>query len=121
MAIPILIFVVCFGVGAVLSGHVLPDLAAGSVGGLAFFVVCGLLAAALGVVGLHVYLTIDLVTQPGGGGPGLHDFNAETVASGLENILRDAGILVGLAVGVYLLAPPPEEDGEPVASAAPQS
>ena len=121
MAVPILIFIVCFGIGAVLSARVIPDLAAGPVGGLSYFVVCGLLGAALGIVGLHVYLIIDAVTQSGSGLPGVRDYKAETVADGIVNILRDAGVLVGLAVGVYLLAPPPEEDDEPALAVAAQS
>lgn len=114
MGVPILIFIVCFSVGTVASGHMLPDLAAGPVGGLAFFVVCGLLGAAFGLLALHIYLIVFALHHTGGF-QGLADFKAETVANGIDSILLEAGVLVGLAAGVYLLAPPPEED-EPTAS-----
>ncbi|MBA3806982.1 MAG: hypothetical protein H0X28_01105 [Solirubrobacterales bacterium] len=112
MAVPVIIFIVCFCAGAVTSGQILPDLAAGSVGGLAFFIVCGLLGAALGLVGLHTYLILDALKQSVGSIPGVGDFKATTVAHGLDEILLEAGVLVGLAAGVYLLSPPPFEESE---------
>ncbi len=116
MGIPIIIFILCFSVGAVGSGQLLPDLAAGSVGGIAFFAVCGLLGAALGLIGLHTWLIVDSLKHAGGVFPGGGSFKAETIAEGLNSILFDGGILVGLAAGVYLLAPPPEESGDPTVS-----
>lgn len=111
MALPILLFVVCLCGGAAASGQWLPDLAAGRVGGLAFFVVCGLLGAALALVAEHIYLIVTeverLVAIPGAPG------KAEVVGSGLRDILEQAGPLVGLAFAVYLLAPPPAEPDEP--------
>lgn len=118
MGIPIIIFILCFCVGAVGSGQLLPDLAAGSVGGLAFFAVCGLLGAALGLVGLHTYLIVDQLNHAGGAFSGGGNFKAETVAGGLSSILLDGGVLLGLAAGVYLLAPPPDEGDEPATSTA---
>lgn len=118
MGIPIIVFIVCFCTGAVASGHALPDLAPGPVGGIAFFVVCGLLGAALGLVGLHVYLIVDSLKHAGSAFPGVRNFKAETVADGLDSILLEAGVLVGLAAGVYLLAPPSEEEPEPAAGTA---
>jgi len=115
VGIPIIIFILCFCVGAVGSGQLLPDLAAGPVGGLAFFAVCGLLGAALGLVGLHTWLIVDSINHWGGGGGRL---KSEIIAEGLTSILFDGGVLLGLAAGVYLLAPPPEESSDPAVSTA---
>lgn len=90
---------VCLCAGVVAGARRLPDLAAGSVGGLAFFVVCGLLGAALALVGLHVYSIVEEWNAFGGIKDG------ELVASGLGSMLWEAGSLFGLAAAVYLLAP----------------
>jgi len=82
----------------------LPSLAEGRVGGLAFFAVCGLLAAAAGVFGLSAYSTIREIIDP------LRDFEGEFLAGALRNMLFESGILVGLAAIVYLIAPPGEEE-----------
>lgn len=97
MIVPIVIFVVCFGGGAVAAANWLPDLGAGQVAGLAFFTVCGLLGGALGLVGLHVY---SLINELGSRDLG----EGELLAAILRNILLDAGTLVGLAAITYLLA-----------------
>lgn len=97
MVVPIVIFVVCFGGGAVAAAHWLPDLGTGQVAGLAFFAVCGLLGGALGLAGLHIYsLVNEMETRVLS--------NGEVVAAVLRNILLDAGTLFGLAAIVYLLA-----------------
>lgn len=99
MIVPIVIFMACFGGGAVAAAQWLPGLDAGRVAGLAFFAVCGLLGAALGIAGLHIY---SIAVELG------RDFgltNADVLAGGLRNILLDAGTLLGLAAIVYLLAP----------------
>jgi len=59
MLVPILIVVACLAVGTLAAARWLPELAPGQVGGLAFFVVTGLLAAALALVGLHTYTLIN--------------------------------------------------------------
>lgn len=107
MAVPVLVFLACFGAGVISSARWLPDLAPGPVGGLAFFAVVGLLSAALSMAGLHAYSAITELTSPP---PDLGIDKAEVIASGLRNILLDSGTLFGLAGIVYLLAPPP--DGE---------
>ncbi len=101
MLVPVLIFVVCFGAGTTASAHWLPDLGAGPVGSLAFFTVCGLLGAALSLLGIHVYLIAKEIDH-------LHEFGsdkAELLAEGIRDILFEAGSLVGLAAIVFLLAP----------------
>jgi hypothetical protein len=66
--------------------------------------VCGLLAAAAGLVGLHVYsIANELNTSPSGVEHG------EIFAGGLRNMLFEAGMLLGLAAIIYLLAPAGEE------------
>lgn len=106
MAVPVLVFLICFGVGVVAAARWLPELAVGPVGGLAFFVVCGLLAAALSIAGLHAYSIYEALHSPG---TRLVD-HGEIMAGGLRNILFDSGTLVALAGIVYLLAPGIEEE-----------
>jgi len=99
VAIPIVIFVVCVSVGVLASSRWLPDLPGGTIGGLAFFAVCGLLGAALGLVGLQIYWIVrqgELLGRIG---------SSAIVANGLSAILWQAGSLLGLAAVVYLLAP----------------
>jgi|SRR5271155_4975266 len=112
MVIPAVIFLACMGAGVVAASRWLPDLAEGPVGGLAFFVVCGLLSAALGLVGLHIYSIVNELNHFGGFA-GLRNEKAELLASGLEDMLWEAGSLFGLAIAVYLLAPPAEVVNEP--------
>lgn len=99
MLIPVVIFVVCLCAGVVAGTRWLPALAAGVVGGLAFFVVCGLLGAALALVGLHVYSIVEDVNAFSGLKHG------EVVAGGLASMLWESGSLAGVAAVVYLLAP----------------
>jgi len=100
--VPVLIFVVCVVAGAVGGTRWLPDLAAGPVGGLAFFVVSGLLGAGLGLVGLHVYSIVEELNNLG-------DFagarKSEIIAAGLQSMLWEAGSIFGIGAAVYLLGP----------------
>jgi hypothetical protein len=110
MLVPVLVFLACMSAGAVVGSRWTPDLAAGQVGGLAFFIVCGLLGAALGLVGLHVYLMIEQLE----GFRGSAVLHGEIVAAGIRDILFEAGSVLGFAVVIYLLAPPPEDADIPV-------
>ncbi len=102
MVVPVPIFVACFGGGVVAASRRLPELADGPVGGLAFFAVCGLLGATLGLVGLHIYAIVgELGSSPFGGSKD----DAEVLASGLAALLFEVGSIFGLAAIVYLLAP----------------
>jgi len=111
VAVPLVIFVVCLAVGVVAGSRWLPELAAGPVGGLAFFVVCGLLGGALGLVGMHIYSIVETLDRFGS--RGLTGFGkGEIVATGLRSMLFEAGSLLGLAAVVYLLAPRGRDAGE---------
>lgn len=103
VVIPGAIFVVCFCAGVWASTRWLPPLAEGTVGGIAFFGVCGLLGAALGLAGLHIYTTVRTVENFGGGLPS--EAKGDLLASGLAQLLFEAGSVFGLALVVYLLAP----------------
>jgi hypothetical protein len=111
MLIPVVIFVVCLAGGAVASARWLPDLAAGPIGGSAFFVVCGLAGASLALVGLHVYSIANALNT--GGFAGIRNAKAEIMASGLQSALWEAGSLFALAAAVFLLAPRAEAIEDP--------
>jgi hypothetical protein len=100
--VPILIFAACLSAGVMASSRWLPDLAAGPVGGFAFFVVCGLLGIALGLVGLHVYSIVE------GLGTASGNFRKALLADDLASMAWEVASVFGLAVVVYLLAPPAE-------------
>jgi hypothetical protein len=108
MGVPILIFLVAFAIGSVAPARWLPDLAPGSVGGLALMVVCGLLGIALALIAVHAY---ELIRQLDQAGPlGLSAQKPDTTANAILTTLRDVGPILGLAAAAYLLAPAPDED-----------
>jgi hypothetical protein len=111
MGVPILIFVVGFGVGAALPAGWLPDLGEGRVAGVAFFVVCGLAGTVFALVALHVYEIVRQLDSANALGAG--NAKPDVVANGLLAMLRDIGPILGLAAAVYLLAPEPEQDESP--------
>jgi hypothetical protein len=99
IAVPILIFAICLLAGVFAASSWLPELAPGTVSGLAFFVVCGLSGSALGVAGLRIYGAVEgAADQPRGSYKNLY------VANSLTDMLWESGLLLGLAMGVYLLA-----------------
>jgi hypothetical protein len=120
MVIPAVIFFACVGAGVVAASRWLPDLAVGPVGGLAFFVVCGLLSAAFGLAGLHIYSIVSELNHLGSLG---RPADGELLADGLEEMLWEVGSLFGLATAVYLLAPPAEvaEELAPIRPTSPLS
>jgi hypothetical protein len=108
--IPVLIFLGAMSVGVLASARWLPDLAEGQVAGLAFFLVCGMLGAALGLAGVEVYGLVEDLSRSG-----VNDIfgdKGEIVAGALHEIVFNSGSLVGLAAIVYLLAPPADEEDE---------
>jgi hypothetical protein len=109
---PVLIFAACLSVGVIASSRWLPDLAVGPVGGFAFFVVCGLLGIALGLVGLHVYAIVEGLEPVSG------NFRKVVLADDLASMAWEVGSVFGLAVVVYLLAPPAETAEEPMVGSA---
>jgi hypothetical protein len=111
VGVPILIFVVGFGVGSALPARWLPDLGEGRVAGVAFLVVCGLVGMVFALVALHVY---ELVRQlDTAGSLGVGNAKPDVIANGLLAMLRDIGPILGLAGAVYLLAPEPDQDELP--------
>jgi hypothetical protein len=82
------------------------------VGGLAFFLVCGLMGAALALAGLHIYSTVE-ISKNSEAAFGSRNFRAEFVASGLASMLWEVGSLRALATAVYLLAPPANRTDDP--------
>jgi hypothetical protein len=108
MGVPIAIYLVTFAGGAIAAARLLPNLAPGRVGDVAFFLVCGLLGVALSLIAIEIYeivRDIDKVTANLGGVN-----KADVLASGLATILRDVGPVLGLAGAVYLLAPGSDDD-----------
>lgn len=103
--VPALIFVACVAAGGAGAARWLPQFERGARGGLAFLLVCGLIAAAVGVVGLDIYdLVRNLEDGFGALGVASNRFDAETLADGLRGILFDAGALLGFAGIVFVLA-----------------
>lgn len=100
MVVLVVVAVACFSAGVTAASRWLPDLEAGPVGTIAFFVVCGLSGASLGLIGIEVDQIVRALKE--GGRDGLATF---VVTNGLESILRDAGTLAALALIAYLLAP----------------
>ena len=80
------------------SSRSLPDLAPGLIGGLSFAVVCVLLGAALGVSGMRIYAIVELLEGSS------QTLRHVELATGLETLLLEAGLLVGASATVYLLA-----------------
>jgi hypothetical protein len=108
--VPALIFVVVSSAGAVACSRWLPDLAPGSVGDLAFFLVCGLAGAAAGLLAMHIYLIVGELNHFVGGN---ELARGEVLAGGIRNLTFEVGSLIGFASVVYLLAPALELDVEP--------
>jgi hypothetical protein len=99
MAVPVIVFLGCFIVGVAATTRWLPEIGGGPVGGLAFFAVCGLMAAALGLFGLGIEQTVRALESGSG------DLGRSLVNIGLVSAARDASTLFGLAMVLYLLAP----------------
>ncbi|MDE3069369.1 MAG: hypothetical protein KGJ43_01430 [Acidobacteriota bacterium] len=111
----VVIFAVVFLAGVYGSTRWLPDLPSGSVNGAVFFVVCGLVGAAVADAGLHVYIAIESFVAFGH-----HGFDAfagsesdgVVVAAGLSAVLWNSGALVALAAILYVLASIPRAIGD---------
>jgi hypothetical protein len=104
--------VICFVAASGAAASWLPDFADGHIGGVAFFVVCGLIAARLAVVGVNVYLLVkDLEGTRLAGG-----IDTGLVADHVVALLVYAGVLFGLAGIVYLIAPSSSRESSEVSS-----
>jgi hypothetical protein len=105
MLIPTLIFVVASSFSAVACSYLLPDFAASPVGGLSFFVVCGLAGTVAGLLSMHLFVLVEALGRPSAAGR-----EGEVVASALREIVYEVGSLSVLTGVVYLLAPVPQLD-----------
>ncbi len=112
MWVPAVVFLGCFAAAIGAVDRWLPDLAEGRVGGLAFLTVSGLLGAAAGLLGLHIYEIVRAIEDFPREGFGAAGAKADIFASGVANTLFEVGMIVGFATAVYLLAPPLEIDDE---------
>src|ERR1700734_3003160 len=95
VAVPIVIFVVGFGVGSALPARWLPDLGEGRVAGVAFLVVCGLVGMVFALVALHVYEIVRQLDSASSLGVG--NAKPDVIANGLLAMLRDIGPILGIA------------------------
>ncbi len=112
MLVPIITAVVCFAAGVVAAARWLPDLEAGTLGAIAFFVVCGLCGAVVGIVGVFIYLIVRNIEQSG-------RFEIVNPIAGLfAAMLCDSATVAGLALIAYLLAPRPPREATPSAAEA---
>ena len=91
----ILIVLVALGAGAWAAIRWVPPLASSRVGELVFWLVCGLVAVAAGVLVFGLYEALKQLGDNNG---------TEAAAAQLVGALKDAGILLGIAAGVHLLA-----------------
>ncbi len=108
--VPVLVFVLTFVAAVWAAARWLPDLAPGPVGGLTFFVVCGLAGAAAGLAGLHVYEIVRGLEETSGSGP--FERKGDVLAAGLVSMLYECGLIAGAAVAVFLLGPPAADPAE---------
>jgi hypothetical protein len=113
MVVLVLIAVACFTAGAIAAARWLPDLAEGPVGTMAFFVICGLCGAVVGLFGLNIDATIKRAESIGQEG------EQAAVALGLLDILRDCAPIAAFALIAFLLAPRPSEQADPIPVADP--
>jgi hypothetical protein len=112
MVVLAIVAVACFIAGMWAATTWLPALAEGSVGMLAYFVVCGLAGASVAVFGLHIWAIVNELTASS-----RFLANAEIVAAGLTSLLWESGSLAALALVAYLLAPKAPERSAPTPGA----
>ena len=108
MLVPVLIFLVAFGVGVYLSRRVVPALAASKTGYLATRVSDFLIGAAAAALALNVYLAIRVATEDAVEGLS----KVEPVTYALTDGLWQAGLLLAAAAGIHLLGPAGEDESE---------
>lgn len=89
----IVIVLVALGVGAWAAIRWLPPLGSGQLGAIVFWLVCGLVATATATFAFGLYTAVRLI-----------DDDIDSATSVALVGLREAGILLGIAAGVYLLS-----------------
>jgi hypothetical protein len=99
----ILIVLLGLGAGAWAAIRWLPPLATSQLGAIVIWLVCGLVATTAATFAFGLYTAVRLVDEDNG---------ADGAASVALTGLRDAGILLGIAAGGYLLAGPRATGGD---------
>jgi hypothetical protein len=101
----VIVAVACFIAGIWAATTWLPPLAQGSVGTLVYFAVSGLAGASLALCGIRIWGIVRSIEES----QALSE--SEIVASGVLDMLWQAGSLAALALIAYLLAPRPRSGG----------
>lgn len=99
MIVLALVVACCFLAGSVGVANQLPELAEGSTGTIAFFLICGLGGIVLAVLGAQVDYTVRSVEQAEG------RYATTILAGDVLGTLRDVGTLLALTLIAFLLAP----------------
>jgi hypothetical protein len=102
VVVPALLFALCFLSSLAVAVYVLPPLAPGAIGKLAYGIAINLLAAAVAVMALEVYELIRVLVRYAAG---VARAKPDILASGIAGILRDSGALFAAGAIVYLLGP----------------
>lgn len=110
MLVPVIIFVVAFGVGVYLSRRAIPALAASRTGYLATRVSDFLIGAATAALALNVYLAVRAATLDRFEGLS----RVEPVTYALTDALWQTGLLLAAAAAVHLLGPAGDDESETV-------
>jgi hypothetical protein len=121
MVVLIIVAVACFTAGTFAATRWLPDLESGPVGGIAFFVVCGLCGAVLALLGINVDSIVRELQESGGFGGLRTNTRLETsiLSQGLLSIMRDCGTVGALTLIAYLLASKQSIPQDPAGGDAP--
>ena len=108
MLVPVVLTVVAFVVGFVLSRRLVPALAASPTGYLATRVSDCLVGAATAAFALNIYLAIRVATNDPFDGLS----RAEPITYAITDALWQAGLLLAAAAGLHLLGPAGDERPE---------
>lgn len=92
-AVPVGVFVGCLIVGTLAAGRALPDLPDTRFAGLIFFAVCGMIGAALALIGLHIFQMVEA---------GNFDGAAIEISGEIVEMLWQTGVVLGVAMLLYL-------------------
>jgi hypothetical protein len=103
-AVPVLIFLAALVAGVLITARWLPPTGASDTSAIALRATCVLVGIAAALVGVHLYELVRELNAPNVAALG--NAKPEIVATGIIDILRDVGPILGLAAAVYLLRTP---------------